>query len=61
MFTAHIYVPLRQKYSTLLILGFITKHDGFCGSVRGTQPRYQYTLWEETGVPGENPRFSSER
>ena len=37
-----------------------TAWANYCGRVLPIPP-CQHSLWEETGVPGENPRFSAER
>ncbi len=37
-----------------------TAYANYCGPALPNQP-CQHSLWEETGVPGENPRPSAER
>ena len=52
----------RDTYSSHLLLA--TSHGAqlrWKGQLGLTQPTLSTSLWEETGVPGENPRLSAER
>ena len=57
------YNPYINTYLAFANYGRVTTTacTNYCGSFYLIHPACQLSLWEKTGVPGENPRLSAER